>query len=377
MGLLHNATNRCLRIVARATAPGLAALSLVAPLPAPVAAPAAPTRPAPGPLQALGLDVASRPESYKPGPSDDGSGAFVYRNGRFRTLAGVPGAALTAHTGINDRGVIAGSYLDSDGVTTHGFLRSRSGRVTTIDVRGASATYAFDVDNRGRVVGSYLDEQGTAHGFLRATNGSVTELDVPGAAQTLAFGLNDRGQVVGTKVDAQGRNRGFFWEDGSFEALEVPGAAETALYAINDQGQIVGDYFDRGRQRNPDGTYPPNALHGFVWDDGDVTRFDVPSTTLTSALGINNKGVVSGGCADARGRQHRVPARRRTIHDLRRAGRPRRHQRVGHQQPRRSGGPRPGRRRAQGGVAVMMWFDTFGGSTRPRRRVWPIASSSG
>src|SRR2546430_15809350 len=84
--------------------------------------------------------------------SADGSTGFLYRNGRFAALPGVPGAALTAHVGINDRGDIVGAYTtDAAGGSVHGFLQRHGGGVETVDVPHAAATVALDVHNRGPI----------------------------------------------------------------------------------------------------------------------------------------------------------------------------------------------------------------------------------
>jgi hypothetical protein len=47
-----------------------------------------------------------------------------------------------------------------------------------------------------------------------------------------------------------------------------------------------------------------------VWDRGRLTRFDVPGSLATGALGINNHGQVTGADDDAAGRHHGFVLRR-------------------------------------------------------------------
>jgi hypothetical protein len=72
-----------------------------------------------------------------------------------------PGASQTRPAAINNRGQIAGEYVDRAG-TSHGYLQDRDGSVTTIDPSGAGATVVTGVDDRGRVVGASVDQRLTA-----------------------------------------------------------------------------------------------------------------------------------------------------------------------------------------------------------------------
>jgi uncharacterized membrane protein len=54
---------------------------------------------------------------------------------------------------------------------------------------------------------------------------------------------------------------------------------------------------------NPDGSYPRYRVHGFVWDEGRVTKVHVPGSVLTYAFGINNRGEITGGYYDTAGTQ--------------------------------------------------------------------------
>ena len=69
----------------------------------------------------------------------------------------------------------------------------------------------------------------------------------------------------------------------------MPGAVGTAVNGINNAGQIVGEYFTS-----------PNTLngHGFVYDGGVFTFFDVPGAIGTYPVGINDAGQIVGGIGD-------------------------------------------------------------------------------
>ncbi len=73
----------------------------------------------------------------------------------------------------------------------------------------------------------------------------------------------------------------------TFTTIDVPfpNAFETTATAINDRGQIVGGYEFR--------TSPGN-VHGFLYDRGMFTTFDVPGFGNAAPQGINNQGQISG-----------------------------------------------------------------------------------
>lgn len=172
------------------------------------------------------------------------AGSFLRQPDGDITLIDVPGATVTAAHGINNRGQIAGFYVDAGG-TLHGFLRSR-GSFRTIDVPGTTRSGALDINDRGEIVGGYADTQGRTHGY-RLRKGVFTTIDPPGAvdvpgnpgfAATAPFGINNRGQVVGQYADARGLHA-YLLDDGVYRTIDPPAGPGTTATDINDRGQIV------------------------------------------------------------------------------------------------------------------------------------------
>ena len=225
-------------------------------------------------------DASTRPRSPVPG--------FLLDRGRVTKFDAPRAVTETAANSINNRGQIAGAYKEA-GNATHGFLRDRAGRITTVDVPGAKGTGIYRINDRGQLVGRYSqthadvqDPDAVARGFL-LDGGRLTRIDVPGAAETQAVGINNRGQVVGEYQQPDGSFHGFLWQRGRFTTIDKPGAAATSLVDINDRGQILGAF------AGDDG-----VLHNFLLDRGRYTSFDAPGVPLTLARDLNNRGQVAG-----------------------------------------------------------------------------------
>jgi len=80
------------------------------------------------------------------------------------TQLDVPGAAQTVAQGINDAGVVAGVYFDSD-LNQHGWVLAH-GVYITVDVPGSTFTGIFNINAEGEIVGAYGDTNGVQHGFI-------------------------------------------------------------------------------------------------------------------------------------------------------------------------------------------------------------------
>jgi uncharacterized membrane protein len=159
----------------------------------------------------------------------------------------------------------------------------------TIDVTdvtlcdGSCQRTAVNGNNNNVMVGEFDDAMGNTHGFILrgGVGGEYTQIDVPGAISTSVNGINASGRLSGTYQDKKGVHA-FFFSGGTFTTLDYPGASLTQSGFINAQGQVVGTY------RTPS----DNKRHGFIWQSGDFTSFDVPSDDPvlgTGAWGINDR----------------------------------------------------------------------------------------
>ncbi len=162
-----------------------------------------------------------------------GSVAGIYRDrnfashGFFRngasgaiTTFDVPfvGGSETVAVGLNDAGVVVGSYQTSDGdcgFVLHGFIRFPGGIFANVDFANSLfGTEVTGVNNAGTVVGFYSDKSNVNISFVRDPKGNVTTFSAPGAGTsygsgTLALGINRRGNIAGISVDQRNVDHGF------------------------------------------------------------------------------------------------------------------------------------------------------------------------
>jgi hypothetical protein len=222
-----------------------------------------------------------------------------------------PGADLTPGdgngtfpVGINNFGVIAGTYSDANDVN-HGFLRFPDGKFVAIDVPGAdmtpgsfNGTAVQAINDAGVVTGAYFDASGEGHGFLRNAEGKFTKFDAPdlGGSGTTPIALNLEGAVVGFYMNSKLVFRAFLRSpDGRVTTFAGPHACalptSTNCFGneatnINFFGTIAGNFEDNTMNfvghsmiRHPDGT---------------IVAFEAPGAGTGSFQGTGCPGCFSG-----------------------------------------------------------------------------------
>ena len=127
--------------------------------------------------------------------------ADVYNFANVQDPNGVGG---TVASGINDAGVIVGSYTDGSN-NSNGFTLI-GGTYNTVNVPSEPMTTATGVSNSGTITGYYSDSSGGVHGYTQpVAGGAVTAtFDVPGAMSggaTYASATNASGTTVGYYLD--------------------------------------------------------------------------------------------------------------------------------------------------------------------------------
>lgn len=132
--------------------------------------------------------------------------AYFYGNSGY-TFFDAPGADIafagTIPEDINDAGTVVGFYSPTgrNGLLS-GFVRDSSGAYTTVDYPGADSTFFEGINNQGIVAGSY-DVGGVSHSFLWSAGNGFTNFDVPNGLNTELWGIDNYGHVVGNYIDPQ------------------------------------------------------------------------------------------------------------------------------------------------------------------------------
>ena len=119
---------------------------------------------------------------------------FFWSKGVFTTLD-APGSIRTSPSSSTRRGQVVGVIPG---------CRQRPSRVRLEGghlhhdrcARRATATSVIGINDHGEVVGTYVDATATVHGFVLSKKGVYTTLDVPDAdGFTVAQGINNAGDI--------------------------------------------------------------------------------------------------------------------------------------------------------------------------------------
>ena len=163
-------------------------------------------------------------------------------------------------------------------------------RFKTYDVANATQTWLTGVNDKGMIVGWFVDQQGNAHGFT-LTNGNFQQVD--NGPQTEIWGVNSEGNFVGTYYDScveEICNEGFRFHSGVFSDIgpkwfSTPpedDAPDSEAFGINDGGNIVGMAGDGF-----------GSEVGFLRAQGRYAKLEVPGVNGEQAIGINKAGLVT------------------------------------------------------------------------------------
>lgn len=186
--------------------------------------------------------------------------------------------------GINDRGVVVGSYSVEG--TTRAFVYE-GGTLLTLGTLGndaAAATVATSINDRGVVVGRSGGRACLYDGV------AMTDLGTLGGNNGGARDMNDRGIVVGGASSATGQPTAFVYRRDGMEAID--GTMQSTAIALNNRGQVVG---------SAEGRYGWLVdEHGVTWL-GELASVASQGYRRFEPTGINDRGWIVGTATNAEG----------------------------------------------------------------------------
>src|SRR5450755_2580603 len=105
---------------------------------------------------------------------------------------------------------------------------------------GANYAFAFGINNSGMVVGSYTDAHGTYRGYIYDGDEYRTIVFPEATSFTQANGVNDTGTIVGDFVGRDQLTHGFLLAGGRFARYDTKRGLSTWISGINKVGNLTG-----------------------------------------------------------------------------------------------------------------------------------------
>jgi len=156
------------------------------------------------------------------------------------------------------------------------------------------STQPQKISDRGAVVGVLIDGSGLSHGFVRFLNGHYSPpLTDPNdtAGVTQGRGINDSFRICGNYTSDT--SHGFFAQGAGFHDFDVPGSSFTVLLGLNNANDFSGS------------DVPASGVQsGVLGIGGVITEFTVADATNTLAYQINSLNQAAGYYIDLNGITH-------------------------------------------------------------------------
>ena len=221
-----------------------------------------------------------------------GSHGFIYTLSSMTwTQFDVPAASSTWLNGINNKGEMAGKFVD---MLMGGIYAYANGYGYQYTTGGYYDNVANGINNQETVVGHahwtwYPDNADGACVAANCPTGSAMSMWGYHIFGCEAWGnsINDNGTVAGSYVDGSGHNHGFRCSASGVDpvTLDYPDKSHTFPTGINNFGTMVGYYYTSY------GSYDGN---GFVYDGTSWVTVNYPGAVKTFITGINNRGNLVG-----------------------------------------------------------------------------------
>ena len=221
-----------------------------------------------------------------------------------------PESVQTQVTGLNDHGVTVGFWSTMNTannmndnrafVSVHGYYVD--GDFPTNNPASPPVDQLLGVNDKDVAVGFYNDGAGNTHAYsFNIRRNQYNEITPSGIANPTAAGINNNGDIAGFGTDNAGDSSngnvvGFLLHRGGrVTILNVPGSSQTQALGINDRDEVVGVY--------QVGTGSSAVMHGFTWtpERGFQTVDDPNGVGTTTVNGVNDEGQLVGFYTDAAG----------------------------------------------------------------------------
>jgi hypothetical protein len=226
-------------------------------------------------------------------------GAPSYQNENW------PESTQTQVTGLNDHGVTVGFWSTMHTANqmndNRAFVSDRGyfidGDYPTDNPAAPPVDQLLGVNDHNVAVGFYDDGSGNTHAYMfNIKHNQFSELTPAGITNPTAAGINNRGDIAGFGTDASnGQVVGFLLRrGGQVTTLNVPGSSMTQALGVNDGDEVVGTY--------QVGTGSNATAHGFTWTPSHgLETVDDPNGVGTTINGVNDKGQLVGFYTDSGG----------------------------------------------------------------------------
>lgn len=160
---------------------------------------------------------------------------FMLQASTFTTIQAPDTVYGTFPNALNKSNTVVGYYLDS-ATNSHGFQRTSEGAYTTLDYPEAQETWPAGINDDGVIVGSYYP----GHAFIYQ-DGTWATVAYPGASATALVGISNTGVMIGNKNTTNPDIiSGFLYEEGAFKLIVVPNSYSTTVNAMSADGLILG-----------------------------------------------------------------------------------------------------------------------------------------
>lgn len=120
-----------------------------------------------------------------------------------------------------------------------------------------------------------------------SANYKFITIDVNGSTNAVADGITNDGLVSGYYEDSSSIFHGFVWQEGAVTRVDYPGAAYTKLYSLNNRGVVIGLYGNSSGTTEHTITY---SAQSHKW----TALPDIAGYPFNEGYGINDHGVAVG-----------------------------------------------------------------------------------